>query len=338
MLVTGAGASRDLAREGTSMPLMPDWSDALCEALDQRESGLAQACGLSPGASGSVFEENLGLVLRWHQVQDLAERFRDLGGPHPGSRTSDAEESRERVKRRLDAVLDTLNTTLYELFGLERIDDRRASEAYGTLLTDLSDPELVVATTNYDRSAEVALEALGHTVEAGFPAGTARTPVLQATGMIRNRGGKTVVIHLHGAVGWYERGGRVESHYGDQPYRSSLGAPVVLYPDPDKDPTGHAIVSQLWSEFREALDWSDHVLVLGHSLHDPALVRELRRVQSDTKIAVSYIDDAVRIGAETQIPKAWPVYLEFGPLPRGLDREEWTRWRDRPTTQLAASG
>src|SRR5579872_6304282 len=118
------------------MPLMPDWSDAFCEALDQREAGLAKACGLSPGASGTLFEENLSLVLRWHQVQHLAERFRDLGGPHPGSHTSDAEESRERAKRRLAAVLETLNTTLYELFGLQRIDDKRASEAYRGLLTD----------------------------------------------------------------------------------------------------------------------------------------------------------------------------------------------------------
>ncbi len=81
LLITGAGASRNLAPDGSTLSLMTDWARHLCTALDEREAGLAGACGLRSGASGPAFEESLGLLLRWAQMQHFAERFKGLGGP-----------------------------------------------------------------------------------------------------------------------------------------------------------------------------------------------------------------------------------------------------------------
>lgn len=88
----------------------------------------------------------------------------------------------------------------------------------------------------------------------------------------------------------------------------------MLYPDPEKDPTGHDLVSDLWAELRQALEWSDHVLVLGHSLHDPALIRILREFVGKTKIAVTYADERDHDYAASAISnKVTTVQVIFGP-------------------------
>lgn len=179
----------------------------------------------------------------------------------------------------------TINATLYDQFGQGRVVDASATAAYSALLNEhLGVTELVIATTNYDRSAEAALHGLGMAVDTGFRAPLGRTPILEPAGLVHEREGRTPVIHLHGAVGWYERGGRIEDHYGDQPYNASLGTPVVLYPDPEKDPTSDAMVSELWREFEHALGSAEHVLLLGHSLHDPALLRVLAPLTRDKPV------------------------------------------------------
>jgi hypothetical protein len=313
VLVTGAGASRNLGQEDGHMPLMPDWSDALCGALDAAEPNLAQACHLTRGASGPDFEENLGLLLRWQQVRHLEERFAGLGGPQAGSVFGPQKDARQNTARRMGMVVEALNRTLYDQFGQRRIDDEKARLAYSALLHQLGEPELVVATTNYDRSVEAAFAK--DLVRTGFVSQPGRTPILQPVGMTSDPGSTRVVIHLHGAVGWYERDGQVEDHYADQPYNPTLGTPVVLYPDPEKDPTSDAIVNQLWIEFRAALDWADQVLVVGHSLHDPALVRELQVAARTTRIAVSYFSDSGRERVGTIFPEATPIAIDFGPEP-----------------------
>jgi len=179
-------------------------------------------------------------------------------------------------------------------------------------LEKLGEPELIVATTNYDRSAESALASLGLTVDAGFRQVPHRTPEFEAGGLVGERQGTTPVIHLHGAVGWYERNGSVGEHPADQPFNSSLGAPVVLYPDPDKDPTSDATVSELWAELEAALVVVDAVLVIGHSLHDPPLVRALRRIARSKPVVISFCDGDPET-VERLIPASRPVELEFGP-------------------------
>lgn len=311
LLVTGAGASRNLGLEDSPMPLMSDWSDVLCTALDQQEANLASACHLTPGMDGPEFEENLGLLLRWQQVRHLEQRFQDLGGNQAGSHLEQMERARQNINRRMGIVMETVNATLYQQFGQDRVDDDLARAAYGGLLRELGNPDLIMATTNYDRSGESALAALGHQVDAGFRAQPHRTPLLEPAGLVSERDGKTPVIHLHGAVGWYEKDGAVAEMHADLPYNPSLGTPVVLYPDPDKDPTSDATVSQLWIEFDAAVDVAETILVIGHSLHDPALVRALNRLNGKKPIVVSYVDgdpeDIVR-----SIPRSTPVELRFG--------------------------
>jgi hypothetical protein len=313
------------------MPLMDDWSRSFIEALTHREPGVAMACGLSSDSkSGAEFERKLGLLLEWQRAHHLAKPFAALGSVDPNwGLNSHAERARTKTEERLLVIMETLNTNLYEQFGLERIDASRAKSAYQTLLHILGDPELAVATTNYDASVEVALKRMNLEVDTGFRGNYGEAPVLQPHGMVGDRSSAVPVIHLHGAVGWYEVNGRIESHYRNKPFNPTLGRPVVLYPDPLKDPARDATVNELWNEFRDAVNWAEYVLVLGHSLHDPALVRELNAAGDDTIVAVIYLDDE-RLPTLTELlPKASFIHLEFGPnlaaTPVNDDLARWLR-------------
>jgi hypothetical protein len=292
---------------------MSDWAEQLCAALDEQEDGLAGACHLSAGMSGEEFEKALGLLLRWKSMRHLNSRFCNLTGDTVRSHDRHFVRHRQRASHRLDIVMRALNTTLYDQFGQDRVDDKRAASAYRALLTELGDPDLICATTNYDRSAEAALDALGRDVDSGFVHRVGRAPVFRPDGLVTRVENQTPFLHLHGAVGWYERDGVVIDHYANLPYNATLGSPVVLYPDPEKDPTSDAIVSQLWHEFYAALDLADHVLLLGHSLHDPALIRALGTAAATKKVAVSYRSDRTLDRIRELLPSAIPMRIEFGP-------------------------
>jgi len=154
---------------------------------------------------------------------------------------------------------------------------------------------------------------MGKNVDTGFVYQHGRAPVFRPEGLLSRSGDRTPFLHLHGAVGWYERGGVVIDHYANLPYNETLGSPVVLYPDPEKDPTSDAIVSQLWHEFYVALDLADHVLLLGHSLHDPALIRALGAAAARKKVAVSYRSDRMFDRIREHLPSAIPMRIDFGP-------------------------
>ena len=313
LLVLGAGASRNLG-DKRPMPLMPDWSNALCEELDQAEEGLAGACRLDPDMDGPTFEKNLGLLLRWQSVRHLEERFEGLGGGYPGGSMGGVREARGNIDRRMGTVMEIINSTLYEQFGQRRIDYERARATYSQVLDEASPCDLIVATTNYDRAAESALRLLGHETNTGFTAMPEMTPALNPGGMVENLNAAIPVIHLHGAVGWYEREGIVSDHYGDKPYNPTLGNPVVLYPDPEKDPTSDALVQQLWDEFDKAIEISDLILVIGHSLHDPALVASLSAAMTaGTRVIVTYLNDADEEQMDLKLPNARVAQMRFGP-------------------------
>lgn len=269
------------------MPLMGNWSDALIEALDRYETSLAGAVGLRPGMSGEEFEGALGLFLRWREARSLNEKFATFGGPQPNSIDSYVQGHHARERQRTDAVIETLNETLYELFGRRALDETRVDSAYARLADALamprkqtSDQWVIGVTTNYDPALEIGLSRVGFRVDPGFVAeGFGATPVFQPRGFVDRAMAERAVpiLHLHGAVGWYQRDGNVVMEYADRPYDASFGLPVVLYPDPDKEPTRDALVSDLWTEFSNALDAATHVMVLGHSLHDAPLVEHLRK-------------------------------------------------------------
>lgn len=261
---------------------------------------------------GPEFEENLGLLLKFEQARALIDRFAPLGRQDFLGEHGQVGRARELTEARLNSLKRILDATLYDEFGMDRVDDERAVEAFGALL-DVCGTEIVVATTNYDLSAEAALDALDFTVDTGFRASRGRTPALNPVGLIEGRGDATPVIHLHGAVGWYEKEGVVESHYADKPFNESLGSPVVLYPDPDKDPTNDAVVSQLWTEFHRALKEAKAVVVVGHSLHDPSLVRALKDAAQRKPVVISFFEKEDKKRIESIVPNAHALHLDFGP-------------------------
>jgi hypothetical protein len=258
---------------------MADWSRTLHERLEALEPNLANAAGFGADITGVQFEESLGALLRWQELRHLNERFKGLGGNAVGSVFGEVDAAIANERRRIDRIMQTINETLYEEFGAHRIDDAGATDAYAALLETMPEVDtLTVVRTNYDPSVEIALASLGWVPETGFERRPGRAPVLRPEGLFQKqiRVARGVpVLHLHGAVGWYERDGMVLEHHQDQPFNPSLGRPVVLYPDPNKDPTRDALVQALWHECDEALTEANRVLVVGHSLHDPALVSRL---------------------------------------------------------------
>jgi hypothetical protein len=92
---------------------MTDWASLLRKELDDREGGLAGAVGLKAGMSGPDFEETLGSLLRWHDLQPLNERFRGLTGPKPGSWIDATVNAETQAKARLATIIEGSNTSLF---------------------------------------------------------------------------------------------------------------------------------------------------------------------------------------------------------------------------------
>jgi hypothetical protein len=343
VLVTGAGASRKLG-DPEPLPLMPDWSDRLCAALDERERGLAAAIHLTPGLSSEDFEQSLGELTRWQEMRGLNERFEGLGVAPFGEPVSKEVWNFVHLQgQRLDVVREVLHQSLYREFGSHRINVQAARSAYSGVLALPAVETMVAVTTNYDPSIEMGLEAAGKTPYAGFKAPYGQARRLSPDGMVDwdgSHSGRTPVIHLHGAVGWYRLEGDVVEHPADLPYNPTLGVPLVLYPDPDKDPTSDAVVEALWAEFDKALAGGTHVLVVGHSLHDPALVQRLSRLNAETHLAVCcHVDDDYFMTPpahrrappekldriKSLLPNASVIPCAFGPEPK-FDAEPLERW------------
>lgn len=303
ILVTGAGASVHLGADGRSLPLMADWSDALVTALDRAERGLAATMGLRAGLKGDEFEEVLGAFLRWIQTFDATERFMKVGRPGPDTPiTSEIVRWLSLARDRTRTIVRAVNVSLWREFSLNRVDTATATNSYESLLKALravpgkGSTTLFSATTNYDRSAEVALGELGFSVDTGARSVRGRTDRLDLDAIQPWSDPKTVPhLHLHGAVGWYrdpERGIRVDP--ADRDYDDRL-TPAVLYPDPDKDPLGEGEVgvNALWNKFADALESATHVLVLGHSLHDRPLLDALfQNTARSTHLAFTFHHDA----------------------------------------------
>jgi hypothetical protein len=290
VIVTGAGASRELGQD-KQLPLMGDWAAALCSELDAREPGLAAGVGLSTSMASTAFEETIGALLRWQEMRPLNERFQALGGAPINHVYQPVVEARGHEQQRLTVIMDAINTTLFRLFGTSSIDRGKAVGAWDDLLGRLGDTtRLTVVTTNYDPSAEIALAGLGRTPDTGFERLPGHAPMLSPAGLVdraRGDGAIVPVLHLHGAVGWYEHDGAVLEHHQNLAFNDTLGRPVVLYPDPDKDPTRDAVVHALWQEFDDSLSDATGVLVLGHSLHDPALVAKLQEASEHAAVGIT---------------------------------------------------
>ncbi len=249
-------------------------------------------------------------------------------------------EAKRLTDARMTMITEAINVSLYNEFGQERVDDAKAEAAYNRLMTLLEVPTLTVATTNYDLSGEAGLELGDRDVDTGFRGSPRRRRRLEVRGMIeRRKPGVIPFLHLHGAVGWYEVDGAIYEYGGDERFNPTHGRPVVLYPDPKKDPTNDATVSALWQEFQVALARADRILVLGHSLHDPALVNALRLASRKTPLAVTHASAGGGARISKLLPKAHQIRLIFGPEPKGelKDLEAFLHQRAPGARRVATS-
>lgn len=318
LLVVGAGASRLLGSNGP-MPLLSNWCTHLNAELEARVKGLAAGFGLNDDAiTGPEFEQRIGDALRWKEVAHLRRNFLPLGMKDPGATRPSGLVQADRLQdKHLEEFQSALDKSLWELFGSEAIDAAAARAAYSGLLSQLPPGlALIAATTNYDPALEIAFEELGREPDDGFRGGAVTTPRLKPEGLgsweaVSNQ--RIPVMHLHGAVGWYRDKGDIKRLPADQPLIKGLGIPAVLYPDPDKDPTGNPAVLGLWREFEKAAQAATHVLVIGNSLHDAPLNKVLNDLGRRVGVLTLEDDEAISRQLEAELPRAWSFEGEFGP-------------------------
>jgi len=253
--------------------------------------------------TGPAFEARLGELLRWREMVPLALDFVRLGHANFQPSGGGYLGGLERTAKRLDSVRNAVNRTLYDLFDQKHVDEKKAEITYRRLLKALGNPsKLVVATTNYDRSIEAGLRRLKIDVVTGFDHSAETVPPLDPSLLSEVDRPGVPVLPLHGAVGWYRRDGQVFDHRGGQDFNPSLGTPVVLYPDPDKDPTDDAAVSGLWEQFESAASNAEAVCVIGHSLHDDGLVDVLRReADSGKPVVIGYCEKETLSRVEEEV-------------------------------------
>lgn len=325
--------------------MMPQLSEILYTNLNEASPRLADAMHMRAKMTGPEFEDALGSVFRWRDSRHLNERFSGLSfaEPSPGAVGSDQQQRRTAEEEHLNTILRVVDETLFAEFGSPRIDPERSRDAYGWLfdqLGGLSKVQLMCATTNYDPSLEMALRLLNAEPDLGFRGAAWQTPFLDASKI--EPWTRPTILHLHGAVGWYRReDGSVTYQPPDQPPNATLGRPAVLYPDPDKDPAEEA-TRELWDLFREEiLTGATHLLVLGHSLHDPPLLSAVSNAATNEQIRVGISVYSKRKGQgrhfevldvgmeqliEQQLPKATPIRGAFGAPKPDLATSDLKRW------------
>ncbi len=322
LLITGAGASRNLnIVDSEPIVLMDGWAAAL---RDRFGHALSELLGLHDVVTGQDFEEHLGELTRWLQLKPTNERFawmtsgkdngRDVTVSHFLQGLTNAEERGKRLERALDE-------SLFEHFGPSRFSSVVAGNAYNGLLIDIGGgnhpDQLICATTNYDRSLELALTELNAQVRTGFRYDGIQIPTLSAD-ELGSYQEQPSVLYLHGAVGWY-RGpdGSVVAYPAADSYRPDLGRPAVLYPSRNKT-VEDTTVRDIWVELDHAIQGATHVFVLGHGLADDHLVTRLRTVSVPLAVTVYTAEDEATV--EQRLPHAFRIQMEFSPTPKYDDK------------------
>lgn len=342
LILTGAGASRLLSRvPDEPLPLMQDWAERLRARLGP---GLAGMSTLDSANTGLEFEQTLGALFAWELGLDPMLRFAEMARGSPETPDVVPQHVRQGVgnaQTNMAALTQTLHESLFDEFGPERLDDDACQRAYSSLLELVvhnpgQGDAVVFATTNYDRSIEIALglmDVVGGP-RTGFTPHPFRRTSLDPSGLGEFRP-EPSVVYLHGAVGWYvvEQSGesQIESRPADEAYNSTLGRPAVLYPDPTKE-IERAETALLWGEFTRALKEATHVLVIGHQLNDPYLLDALKGAPAGVRVGyVAHADERMSISddkrqrAEQLLPGATVIPGEFGPQPR-FDQDAWVAW------------
>jgi len=329
LLITGAGASRNLnSQDSSPIMLMDEWAPALRDLLGP---ALSELLGLHHVVTGQDFEAHLGELMRWLSLKPFNKKFAwmtsgtDSGRDQSVVNFTDALGNAERRGERLQQTLDE---SLFEQFGPARFDSGVAGEAYDRLLSDAGGGNrpgrLICATTNYDRSLELALASLNIQPRTGFRYDGIRVPTLTADAL-GSYETQPSILYLHGAVGWYrDDRGSIVAYPAEERYRPEFGQPAVLYPSLNKA-IGDGMTAQIWVEFDRALRDATHVLVVGHGLADEHLVQRL--TTASAAIGVTYLTDADQKFVGERVPNAVAIKMEFGPTPH-YDRAAMAAWRN----------
>lgn len=293
LLITGAGASRNLGERDRPLMLMNEWAPDLVGRISAKDAGLARTIGLDPSLGGEDFERCLGRFLSWQRSLVTVADLQALGEEEMGQAGSAQFPAwLNRARARASMVVDSVYESMFENFGDTRIWPSGAAEVYGALLENLGldgSSKLIVATTNYDGSITEALTLLdrrpdwgqeGQTLAAGA---TAKINISGLTELAN--AGRTPVLYLHGRVGWYRNeSNALVAMPPNTPYNKEIGLPGLLLPEPEKEYDKDPVFAAMWSEFEKAVAQATRILVLGHSLHDERLVRALRGREVVTRI------------------------------------------------------
>lgn len=300
VLVTGAGASRAFGVDGAQLPLMGEWSDHLVHKLREKPRGYLAATGLGPQIAGEEFERRLGDFLRsvdaFKVVGPLLGPITSIeGNLRPQANEAEWLQWHEALAFQLDEIVKVIYETLYEMFGAPQFDPSLAQRAYDTLLGTLGitkGARWVYATTNYDTIGEAAISANGWLPDAGeiqTPPGVSELPI-QVDGLLGGLPRYVPVLHLHGRVGWFRRPQVGVRSVPVERYNENIGTPIAMLPDLNKSYDSDPTINSLWLEFEAALVRAKRVFVLGHSLHDEALLRALNAVDPE-RIAVTVYEN-----------------------------------------------
>jgi hypothetical protein len=313
---------------------MDGWADALRRRLGDGPSNLL---GLDAVRTGEQFEELLGELTRWLQLKDINMRFASVT-----STRDDREDATvtnfvrawEQAERRGNLLETTLNETLFDLFGPQRFDALGAANAYDRLLRQLvkgRPQQFICATTNYDRSLEMALGTLKLHARTGFYYDGIKYPRLSPGGLGTYKE-QPAVLHLHGAVGWYRtEDGEIIEHPAMEPYSQANGMPAVLYPSNNKV-VEDSIVRAIWTEFDRAIEAATHILMLGHGLGDKHLVDRLRGVS--VPLGATALTKADESKIKSTLPRASVLRLKFCTNPEfRQDMRAWMTDSSYPVDQ-----
>lgn len=304
VLVVGAGASTNLGADGRPIPMMPGWAAALVGTLGPR----AEQIGLLADLAGIDFEKKLGDFLAFERALPEVEALAWLGtaGSPTTGITGETQGWFDTARTAINQIQEGLRASLWENFGLGRVDQEAARNAYrqvvdllsSTSTTDIS-TRIAFVTTNYDPAIEVALD--GRLADGFVTTGGYGTPVYHPQNLA---GGWTnpafddrfPLIHLHGAVGWYQRNdGTFIRLPTDEPF-DNRRTPGLLLPDSRKDPGGFSAAHQeTWRAFEELLGGATHVMFIGHGLNDAHVVSTVRAAGRPTAV-MTYVGGAKERG------------------------------------------
>jgi hypothetical protein len=325
LLITGAGASRNLNAGGTDpVALMDGWAAALKQRFGPEVSRII---GLDSVTTGQQFEELLGELTRWLQLKELNMRFAPMLSQHDKydeRKVAFFRRSIQIAEKRGEALEAALDETLIEQFGHSRFDAQGSAKAYNYLLRQIHKgrpEEFICATTNYDRSLELALREMKYRARTGFYHDGIGVPNFSPTGL-GTYADQPAVLHLHGAVGWYRAEGSIVEVPATNSTHPEIGRPAVLYPSKNKV-VEDSIVAGIWTELDRAVDDATHIFVLGHGLGDDHLVARLDSVTVPLAVSAHWQEDADRI--RDLLPHAYIVKLNFSPKPR-IDTEAIKGW------------